>query len=408
GYVGFVLPLTVVLIFIISAKKWKLLKAMNLPLGIFIVLAIALPWYLLMYKLHGGRFLHHILMRETIMRIFYAPNNETGMAFLFGYSKKLFYYVPILIGWFIPHSLFLPAAIIDAFKSKNTYSREKESYKFILSFFFGIFAFFTIISVKEYHYMLPIAPAFALITARYLINLQERGTQFRNAGFNIPYILIIIIYTLGLAAVLYIMNHIYPSKVVFYEYAIILMPLVLIIPYVRRKNSGTLFALPVAIGIAMLFLAGKAIPLLNDNAIRIFAEEIRENLKEEDKVGIGSVDISQQRLGIYLNRHIEEINSKLKTTRDAIPIHRNKIRKFLTSDDSIYLVISQNDYLKLVPNELKSGLVIIDKRETWKTRLKRSFNKGIIMQILRGEKDIIKDVLRHEIYLLTNKEETQI
>lgn len=252
--------------------------------------------------------------------------------------------------------------------------------------------------------MLPIAPAFALVVARYLVNLQERGIQFRSVNFNISYILIIVIYTVGLAGILYTMNHLYSSKIALYEYAIILMPLVLILPYIMRKSSGTLFALPIAMGIAMLFFAGRAIPLLNDNAIRIFAEEIREDLKEDDKVGVGSVNISQQRLGIYLNRHIEEVNSKMKSP-EAIPIHRDIVRRFLTSGDDIYLVISKNDYLEIIPDELKSGLVFINKRETWKTRLKRSFSKDIIMQILRGEKDIIKDILRHEVYLLTNKEE---
>ena len=138
--------------------------------------------------------------------------------------------------------------------------------------------------------------------------------------------------------------------------------------------------------------------------MRIFAEEISEDLKEDDRVGVGSISISQQRLGIYLDRHIEEVNIKVKLP-EIIPAHREKIRQFITSGDNIYFVISKEDYEQAVPDELKTDLVFIDKRETWKTRLKRSFNKGIIIQILRGEKDILKDILRHEVYLLTNKKE---
>ena len=70
GYVGFTLPLIVVFLFIASSKKWKLLKTMNIPAGIFIILVIALPWYLIMYKLHGEKYLNHIFVRETMMRIF--------------------------------------------------------------------------------------------------------------------------------------------------------------------------------------------------------------------------------------------------------------------------------------------------------------------------------------------------
>ena len=403
GYVGFALPLIIVCTFIISTKKWKLFKAMNLPAGMLIILAIGLPWYFVMYKLHGAKYLNHIFVRETIMRIFYAPGNETGLAFLRIYFKRFFYYIPILIGWFAPHSLFLPTAIIDAFKSKNTYSREKDSYKLILSFFFGIFVFFTLISVKEYHYMLPIAPASALIVARYLLNLQERGIQFRSLGFRIPFLLITIIYTGGVAILLYTMKCLYPRDVAIYEYAILLTPLILIVPYLRKKSRLTLAALPIGVGILMVFLAGRAIPLLNDNTMRIFAEEIKQDLRGEDRVGVGSVNISQQRLGIYLNRRIEEVNIKWKSPK-AVPIHKDKLVKFFTSGDNIYLVISKENYTNLVPDRFKSALVVMDKRETWKTRLKRSFDKEVIIEILRGEKDILKDVLRHEVYLLTNKE----
>jgi hypothetical protein len=247
--------------------------------------------------------------------------------------------------------------------------------------------------------MLPIAPACALVVARYLINLQERGVQFRSLGFRIPYLLITIIYTGSIAILLYTMKRLYPRDVAIYEYSIILAPLILIVPYVKKNNKGALSALPIAMGVLMLFLAGRAIPVLNDNTMRLFAEEIGRDLKEGDKVGVGSINISQQRLGIYLNREIDEVN--IKWPSDSV--HRDMIVKFLTSGDNIYLVISKEDYNRIIPDEFKSKLVLIDKRETWKTRIKRNFNKDVIGEILHGKVDILKDVLRHEVYLLTNK-----
>jgi hypothetical protein len=198
------------------------------------------------------------------------------------------------------------------------------------------------------------------------------------------------------------MRHLYPQEVAIYEYAILSAPLILIIPYTKRKERDVLVALPISMGILMVFLAGRAIPLLNDNTMRIFAREIQQNLREDDKVGVGSVNISQQRLGIYLNRQIDEVNVKWKSP-EAIPIHRDKLVKYITSGENIYLVISKEDYIQLIPDELKTKLILIDKRDTWKTRLKRSFDRDIMIEILHGEKDILTDVLRHEVYLLTNK-----
>ena len=219
--------------------------------------------------------------------------------------------------------------------------------------------------------MLPIAPACALIVARYLVNLQERRTQFRSWNFRIPYIAITIIYTVGIAILLYTMNHLYPGEVAIYEYTILLTALILILPYLRKKDKLTLSALPIAMGILMAFLAGRAIPLLNDNTKRIFAEEVKQDLKEGDRVGVGTVNISQQRLYIYLNRHIDEVNIRYKRGYDAVPLHEQKLRKFITSGDDIYLVISKDDYNEILPDEFKGELYLIDRRRTWKTRLKR-------------------------------------
>lgn len=393
GYVGFLLPLIVALSFIVSSKKWKLLKAMNMPSGLFIISAIALPWFVIMYILHGDRYLNNILIVEAVKKIFSVHNNES-----------IFFYIPVLISWFLPYALFLPAALADSFKSKKTYSLERDSYKLILSYFLGIFVFFSLISVKEYCNMLPLAPAIGLMIARYLINLEERRTQFKSVGFNIVYALVAIVYTAGITGILYTMRHIYSSKVAGYEYLIGLAPLIIILPYIGRKSKAALFAIPVAMAVLMLFLAGRAIPLFNDRVLPAFAEEIKQNLKPGDKIGVGSVDISRQRLGISLDMPVEEVSVRQKSP-DAFSLHKDKVVNFFTSGGKVYLVIAEDDYMALVPDEIKSKLTIMDRREMWKTRLKRSINKEAIIEVLRGKKDFLRDVLRHNALLLTNNTE---
>jgi len=402
GFVGFMLPLFIVLMFIASTKSWRLLKIMNIPVGILIILAIGLPWYLLMYKLHGDQYLHHIIAKETIERVTYNPDQKTGYALIASYLMGLFGYIPDLFIWFIPYSLFFPAALTDALKKRNAYRRDNDSYKLVLSFFFGIFVFFSLISSKIYHYMLPAAPALAIMVARYLVGLEERKVQFKSLNFKFMYVSIVAIYTLGIAGIIYIMHHLYPSKVAFYDYAIILAPLVLIIPYINRKNLNSLFALPIAVSILLAFLAGRALPLLNDNILLEFSSEIKGQLKEGDRVGVGSVDISQQRMGVYLDMPIEEINFRGKGP-GVFERNKDMITKFLMSKNDVYLVMTEGDYQNFIPDNLKSKLVVIDKGDTWKSRLKRRAGKEDIIEVLKGEKDLIKDILRHRLYLVTNK-----
>ena len=403
GPLGFIIPLVAVCAYIISTKNRSLFKSMNMPLGIAIILGIGLPWYILMYKLHGSAYLNHIVAKEALERMFYSPGDKTGSAALLNYVKHFFDYVPALLAFFIPHSLFLPAALIDAFKNKKIPPREKDSYKLVLSFFLTIFILFTLISSKIYHYMLPISPFFALLAAAYLTKLEESGFLFKSRNFRVMYTLIIITYALGVTALLYTMKHLYPKEVPFYNYALILVLLILAVPYWKKKAQAALFAIPLATAIVMVFVAGKALPLLNDNALYNFAEEIKVNLKTGDRVGIGSMDISQQRLGIYLDMPIEEVNVKWKNVEEALPVHRQKLEQFLTSSAKIYLVISEDDYNKAIPDGLKPKLIVMDKKDTWKTRLKGGFKKDTLKDLLSGKKDLFKDLLRHKIYLLTSQ-----
>jgi hypothetical protein len=251
--------------------------------------------------------------------------------------------------------------------------------------------------------MLPIAPAFGLLVARYLINLERKGLQFKSPNFNIMYVAIVVFYAIGIPILLYVMHHIYPADIPLYNYAIVLLPLLLIVPYWQKKGMASLFALPAATCIFMMFFTGKVLPLLNDNIFPRFSEEIRQDLKEGDKVAVGSIDISQQQLGVYLDMPIDEVNVRWKDLEAAFSIHQEKLIKYMTSGSDFYLVISENDYARFIPDNLKTKLVILDEKDTWKSRLKGVFRKSVARDVLSGKKDLLKDVLRHKVYLVTNK-----
>jgi 4-amino-4-deoxy-L-arabinose transferase-like glycosyltransferase len=402
GCAGFILPLIIVVSYIVSGRKWKLLKALNIPAGALIVLAIGLPWYIVMYALHGDKYLSQPLLQEALGRLFHALRGETIRAFLTEYAKNILPSIGAFIAWFLPYSLFLPAAAADSFKSRKTYSLERDSYKLILSYFFGIFVFFMITAPREYQYFLPLAPALGLMAARYFINIEERREQFKSAAFAAAYMSAAAIYGLCLTGVLYAMHRIYPLKTPACDYAVVLAPLIIVLLYLRRKSAAATFALPAAMALAMLFLAGRAMPLLNDKALPAFAEEIKSRIAPGDRVGVGSVDISQRRLEFFLDIPVEDVNVKAKSP-DAAAEHKKKIADFLEKEGRAYLVIAEDDYAALVRDELKQGLVLVSRGVMWKNRLKRSVTREAFLEVLRGEKDILEDVLRHRVYLLTNR-----
>ncbi len=212
---------------------------------------------------------------------------------------------------------------------------------------------------------------------------------------------VIIVYAISIPVLLYVMHHLYPEKVVFYDYAVILTPLILLVPYARRKSLKTLYALPIATAFFMLFLAGRALPLLNDNLLFKFSEEIKKDMKTGDRVGVGSIDVSQQRMGIYLDMPIEEINYRGKGD-GVFERNRDMVINFLTSKQDAYLVITEEDYKNFIPDDLKAEVAVIDTGWTWKTRFKRGFGKQAFTEVVHGKRDLIKGVFRHKLYLVVN------
>lgn len=161
GPLGLLIFAVVVAAYIIRTKKYKLLKDMNVPAGIAIILVISLPWPLLMYKIHGGEYINHIWETEAVDKTVGSISKIENIENLPGFALNYIgYYVPVVLFSFAPWSLFLPFGL---FKKLRT--GKKDDGAFISSWFWAVFIFFTIVSFKHTHYMLLISPALCMIVA---------------------------------------------------------------------------------------------------------------------------------------------------------------------------------------------------------------------------------------------------
>lgn len=57
GPVGYAFPALIMLIYLAWTRQWPLLKHMKIPQGILLAFLVGLPWYILMYRVHGEVFL---------------------------------------------------------------------------------------------------------------------------------------------------------------------------------------------------------------------------------------------------------------------------------------------------------------------------------------------------------------
>lgn len=158
GPIGLALPLVAVLTALAFSRQWRRIVALIHPAGPALFLLVALPWYLAMENRNPG------YLRE----FFVAQNYErlaTGGPF--GRNRPFWYYVPVFLGYFIPWTFFLPAAI----RSVRWKSKERLDAPARLEFFLAcsVAAPLALLSMAHSmlgYYILPIAPPFALWVAR--------------------------------------------------------------------------------------------------------------------------------------------------------------------------------------------------------------------------------------------------
>ena len=200
GPVGLVLPLLVILPFLAARRDWKFLRALYSPFGFLLFFASALPWYIAMLVLHGGQFFNTFIGYHNLIRFLEPEHVRTASPF---------FYLPVLIVGFFPHTAALGAFIADFFKSafrRDFYGRyifpappvpapaaasdcgaevpavsvsSAAATAAALSFFIfisaGVFGFFSIAKTKLVTYILPMFPSFAVLLGRTYRNLEASG-----------------------------------------------------------------------------------------------------------------------------------------------------------------------------------------------------------------------------------------
>ncbi len=181
GPVGVILPFLTSALYLTLTRRWGEYWHQGYPLAGTLVLAmLALPWYAAMLAIHGSAYTAPA-QAHTIGR-FLSPME--------GHGFGLFFYFPVLFLGFFPWSGLLPAALYFAFRGwreergkgqggkgvtdnlATSLSRYPATPIHELDFFaalwvVSVFLFFTASATRLPHYIGPLFPAAALLTASF-------------------------------------------------------------------------------------------------------------------------------------------------------------------------------------------------------------------------------------------------
>ena len=181
GPVGFLVPVVTIALYLTATRQWNRFWRTGAPLaGLLLFVVIALPWYVVMWTLHGTEYTASA-KANTVGR-FLNPME--------GHSFSILFYIPVLLLGFFPWSGWLPYAWYEAYRNwrRARRSGQQESVDsaqqlewFAAAWVLGVFIFFSLSSTRLPHYIAPLFPAAALLTASFwhrgLLNPETWGVR---------------------------------------------------------------------------------------------------------------------------------------------------------------------------------------------------------------------------------------
>ena len=159
GPAGFGLPMLCGFMYICTNKRFGELLKMEMLSGLFIILAVALPWYVAMYVRHGSQFTDRLIFHDMFNRAFshvHDTNEGDDTSFRF-YIWQLGYATFPWIG-------FVPVGLVYWLRRRDASDGGRgDASVFLGMWFIFAFALFTLMGTKFHHYILPAIPPIAML-----------------------------------------------------------------------------------------------------------------------------------------------------------------------------------------------------------------------------------------------------
>ena len=175
GPVAVFLPGLAFLTYLMWERRLADVRRMMVPVGVIIGAVVVLPWYVLLYQQHGWVHIESFVVGENLLRFVQTVG---------GVDRGPLFYLPVMLGFLFPWSLFLPFALwpvrrqalprrtLGADDLTERVRRDPEGLPEagsrrttrLLVLWVGVFVlFFSLSSTKQDLYILPITPAAAAL-----------------------------------------------------------------------------------------------------------------------------------------------------------------------------------------------------------------------------------------------------
>ena len=168
GPVGIIIPLVVIVPVLAIERRSIALTPIDLVLGFVVMLAVAMPWYLLMWFRHGN---------DYLQSFFVGDNFERFATDRFNDPRPWWFYLPVVAGGLLPWT---PLALTWLGPITSFVLRRRDlgtiDLRLILWALLPL-VFYTLSVGKQPRYVLPVLPPLALLLAASIV---ERTQEWRG------------------------------------------------------------------------------------------------------------------------------------------------------------------------------------------------------------------------------------
>ena len=337
GPIAAVLPALAFLVYLGIYGEWRRIPKMMLPQGIVIALAIAAPWYVVLYSQHGWTYITQFFIGENLERYTSAIGTQ---------SRGLFFYVPVVFSDAFPWSLCLAGAIAIWAGERRVSGADVQARirTLLLTWIAVTVLFFSFSQTKQDLYIFPVAPAVAALGGWFIARVlfEPRPAEQRwlvGTMLTLGLVLIAIggavIYLFAAAGTVYVLEGALLVGIICVAGGAIVT-----LATWRGSTKAAVVAAIVALVAFNWILVLRVLPSFERyKPVVPLSDAIARNAGPDDIVA--HYDVAMPSMVFYLRRHID------------VSLDQEQFLKTLRMGKSVYAVLPESRY-----EEVKAGLDI--------------------------------------------------
>jgi len=359
------LPLAVIglttFLYLLVARRWRLLASPWHLLGLLLFLAPWLPWVVATLQ-----------MEPTALdkwRVEYLDRLTGDLPNVDEQKQWFFYlmYVGVALLLSIPWALSVPQALVRAFRRDPEV--EPRGQAFLLCWFLGMFAFFTYATGKETRYFLPAMPPLFALLGIELSHFFSPARPARRRLDNLGFLAVLVLTPAALYGVFRLLRKWFEATVTegmftwaeFWPAAAAglgILGLGIVVSaalYRARREHASFGALVLTMWLTWMWVWPNLMPMLQSQApFRDFAAQIRERLSPEQQAALRQIAHQDPRYiwysGVRFPRIVDQLEllemqgGRRDVEQEAMIILKELVHQLRTDPNSLF-VISPDHYL---------------------------------------------------------------